>query len=733
MNSIVRTLSCFAAFLVLAGLTLDLGAQEKTAASSNESDMIQSISVGFDGKILLGRWVPISIETNNVKAPNLQVSVEVLDGDAVPVRYEWYTGPVKHNERSTYNGLVRIGRSGAIVVKFKDENRDVFASRRFSVSELNEKHQFLPSTTRLSLVVGLTDRDVAKKLPFDRGSESANAVVDRHQYFPENWIGYESVDRLVVITQDSEGLPMKTAAIEGLAKWIRMGGFAMFSCGANSPAYLGEDSGLTRFGVPALNGLAQTRRTGPLEQLFAGSSEQLVKDGGVPLTVAKFSFGGENVLVTLDDNPVLFQKPVGLGTISVLACDVTEQPVASWSAVRKLLAIALRVEQASDESAQSRNFGRLTHNGYDDLSGQLRAAMDQFGNVTFITFTTVALLIVLFILLIGPGDYFFLRRILGRMEWTWITFTFVAVAFCGLAYVIAGWTKSKQVEVNQVEIIDIDASSGEIRGTLWAHMYRPATSTSDVEVGPANSLTGALNECWLGWQGLPGAGLGGMQNHSDLGLYKRDYTCIVDAGKSRVVSLPVQNASTRTMTARWTGTLSDMPVHSLRQSPSSLGALLGTITNPLDIPLRDCVVLYGEWAYLLDRDLEPGETISVEDDMREKTISGYFTRRREQGSDDINIPWDTAGTNLERITGMMMFFEVIGGKPYATLTNDFQRWIDLSPNLTLKQGQAVLVGRHRLATTPLIVDGKPVENYDRQLTNIRILFPVEPRAPRPSR
>lgn len=729
MNSIARTLSCIAAFLVLAGQSLNLSGQEKTAAPYADSELIQSVSVGFDGKILLGRWVPISIESSYVKAPNLWVSVEVLDGDAVPVRYEWYTNPVEHNERNTYNGLVRIGRSGAIVVKFKDENRDVIESRRFSVSELNEKHQFLPSTTRLSLVVGLTDRDVAKKLPFDRGSDSANAVVDRSQYFPENWIGYESVDRLVVITQDSVGLPMKAAAIDGMAKWIRMGGFAMFSCGTNSPAYFEEGSGLTRFGVPALNGMAQSRRTGPLEQLFTGSSEQLVKDGGVPLNVAKFSFTGENVLVTLDDNPVLLQKPVGLGTISVLACDVTEEPVASWSDTRKLLAIALRVAQLSDESSQTRQFGRVTHNGYDDLSGQLRAAMDQFDNVTFVTFTMVAMLIVLFILLIGPGDYLFLRRILGRMEWTWVTFTVVAVAFCGLAYLIAGWTKSKQVEVNQVEIIDIDAVSGEVRGTLWAHMYRPSTSTSDVEVGPANSLTGPLNECWLGWQGLPGAGLGGMQNHSDLGLYKRDYTCQVEADKSRIVSLPVQNASTRTMTARWTGTLPDKPNNNLRQSPTT-DALLGTFTNPLDVPLRECVVLYGDWAYLLDRDLEPGETISVEDDMREKTIRGYFTRRRDQGSDDINIPWDTTGTNLERISGMMMFFEVIGGKQYSRLTNDFQRWLDLSPNLTLKQRQAVLVGSHRQATTPLIVDGKPVKNYDKQLTTIRVLFPVEPRAPR---
>ncbi len=729
MTSILRLLSCLAAFLALSGQTRELSAQENSPAPSYPSNMIQSIAIGFDGKVLLGRWVPISIETLMYQGPQLRVTVEVLDGDAVPVRYEWESNPVSLDDRNRYNGLVRIGRSGAIRVEFRNHDNQILWQRKFSVSELGEHHQFLPSTTRLSLIVGLTDRDFANKLPFDRGAEAANAVVDQRQYFPDNWIGYESIDRLIVITQDAAGLPMNARAVDGLARWIRMGGFAMFSCGSKATAWFGDESGLTLFNVPALEGVTPTRRTGPLE-LLVNSNDQLVTDNGIALSVAKFSDSGENVAVKLDDNPVLFYKTMGLGTISVLACDVTEQPVAGWSAMQKLLALSLRIDQVSDDNTQTQKSGRVTHIGYNDLCGQLRAAMDQFGNVTFITFTTVALLIALFIVLIGPGDYLFLRRVVGRMEWTWLTFSVVVLGFCGLAFFLTGWTKSKQVEVNQVELIDIDAISRDIRGTNWVHMYRPSTSTTNVEIGSENSLVGPLKERWLGWQGLPGPGLGGMQNNSDLGLYKRDYTCVVDPQGSHIVSLPVQSAATRTLIARWTGSLPETPGSSLRQSPNT-DALLGTFTNPLDVPLRACVLLYGDWAYLLERSLEPGESISVEDDMREKTIRGYYTRRREQGSDDVNVPWNTTDTDLERIMGMMMFYEVIGGEPYATLTNDSQRWLDLSSNLKL--GQAVLVGHHREATTPLIVDGEPVKNYDKQLTTIRIVFPVEPRARRQSR
>ena len=64
----------------------------------------------------------------------------------------------------------------------------------------------------------------------------------------------------------------------------------------------------------------------------------------------------------------------------------------------------------------------MMHYGYNDLAGQLRSALDRFDGVRLVPFWLVAGLIVVYLLLIGPGDYFFLRKLVGRMEWTWLTF-----------------------------------------------------------------------------------------------------------------------------------------------------------------------------------------------------------------------------------------------------------------------------------------------------------------------
>ena len=67
--------------------------------------------------------------------------------------------------------------------------------------------------------------------------------------------------------------------------------------------------------------------------------------------------------------------------------------------------------QDQNESAE---VGQVAHVGYTDIIGQLRGALDQFSGVTLFAFSWVAVLLGVYVLLIGPGDYFFLNRVLGR-------------------------------------------------------------------------------------------------------------------------------------------------------------------------------------------------------------------------------------------------------------------------------------------------------------------------------
>ena len=68
----------------------------------------------------------------------------------------------------------------------------------------------------------------------------------------------------------------------------------------------------------------------------------------------------------------------------------------------------------------------------------------------------MAFFIFLYILLIGPGDYFFLKKVLKRMELTWITFPTIVVTVSLLAYYAAYLFKGNDLLVNQVDVVDVD-------------------------------------------------------------------------------------------------------------------------------------------------------------------------------------------------------------------------------------------------------------------------------------
>ena len=153
--------------------------------------------------------------------------------------------------------------------------------------------------------------------------------------------------------------------------------------------------------------------------------------------------------------------------------------------------------------------------------------------------------------------------------------------------------------------------------------------------------------------------------------------------------------------------------------------LEGTLTNPLDQPLTNCRILFEDWVYVLGRPLEPGETIDIVAETRERYARSYYNRRVSKEDKSSNTPWDPTDTRLNRIAEMMLFFEAAGGQSYTGLTHDYQAFVDLShvPNLN----RAVLVGEFNGRVTDILINGEAATaaNCDRELSILRVSLPVQ--------
>ena len=273
-----------------------------------------------------------------------------------------------------------------------------------------------------------------------------------------------------------------------LVDWVERGGHLVVAVGANWQ--LVRDSVL----APILPGLPNGQvRVASLEALdaFAGSpTKQITPPGSAPVMVTKLEEVKERggaVLSVTANLPLVVRGAYGFGRVTLITLDVDQKPFSDWPDRSLFWVRALDLKRPrADQTAAGSRHGRPRFNPYgiSDLSSQLRAALEQFPGVKLIPFGWVAFFIFLYILLIGPGDYFFLKKVLKRMELTWITFPTIVLTVSLVAYYAAYVLKGNDLLVNKVDLVDIDQQAGIVRGNTWMSLFSPQNRDYNIRAIP---------------------------------------------------------------------------------------------------------------------------------------------------------------------------------------------------------------------------------------------------------
>ena len=356
--------------------------------------------------------------------------------------------------------------------------------------------------------------------------------------------------------------------------------------------------------------------------------------------------------------------------------------------------------------------------GFRDLAGQLRGALDQFAGVERVPFWLVAVMLLAYIACIGPLDYYFVKRVLGRTEATWLTFSITVLVFSLGGYALAYGLKGRELRVNQLDLVDFDYESKLIRGTSWSTVFSPRMDTYNLSLRRIDDLAGDAPEVIFSWQGLPGNGFGGMNPPAGSMLLFRqpyDFSRNLD-GLDRV---PIASWSTKAFMSRWSASGTGQ----IEAHLSDERKLVGTLTSHLDTALTDAVLIYDRWAYPLRR-LEPAQHVDISE-LDPQTVDTYFRHVTVVGERDISRPYDRASFDVERIVEVMTAHELVGGEGYTGLSNQYQAFVELSS--LVKNGRAVLVGRQARRATELLRDGESLESEGtgQHWSFYRYVFPVE--------
>ncbi len=692
---------------------------------------VEKVQVGWQDKYKAGCWTTVRV-TLKAHGTGVQGTVQCrsTDGDNVPVTY---ANNVKLNVSAGQTQEVILPlQAGGVSAKTSLEIQTTSAG---SWSEPLKLPPPLAATREIVASLGPAI-DVAELPRYIRRREDFAFVpvsIDQASDLPLTAAGYADLE-IVVLPLSRASLidEMSDKQLAALLQWVQGGGRLILTTATRGPQLLGPGGRLAAIAPGKIRGVVRMRRTIGIESAGGAAVDiDTVAAGRAPFVLDYENYQGRVDLWESQSGtsgqPLVVRSAYGFGQVQIVGLDLDQPPWSEWPGRPRFIADLIadnRSEMASQEVGVR---GEVTHLGYDDLTGQLRTALEQFTQVTFLSFTVVAVIAGLYLILIGPVDYFLIRSLRLPRHLTWGTLlAFVALA-SGIGWTLADRSHGRQLWINQTEIVDVDVASGAVRGVAWMQLYSPASLQYNLRLQPTQESIAPAKSTWLSWQGLAGHGLGGLSVPARNFQPSVGYEVIPGTATAEVQGLPVPFAGSKGLRAEWTSELNDLKPSALRSDNS--GRLFGEVTNPLPYELTDCRLIYREDMFRLRQPLPAGGTVLLSS-LQSVDLQSRLTERVVLDQQDRATPWDAASTNVPRIIEMLMFHEAARGSGYTQLAHRYQPTLDFSGLIQLQP--AVLVGRTTAQQSDLVVDdvsSLEADRYDQRWTWIRVLIPVQTASP----
>lgn len=736
-------------------LSQSWGSDSSGAAGSGSAEPTTDVRVGVGGAFKVGRWTPVDVTLSGATPANSQLEIDAPDPDGAVVTY--HSQPNSAGNAGSGNGqlslLFKMGRlDGTLRVRVLDGER-VVANKALRVAADPEAEVHTPYRLSVFLVanvqaahaaassgrseitrVGQFLTAVNNALPNTASSPRTEVVdVDSFRSLPTRPDAYDAFDAVLI----SERFDLDPVRGRALQDWVRSGGHLLIAIGRDAKDFAKTAPALASWLPVKIEGTTKLRDLSPIES-FCRQSSRIMGATDEPLDAARLKAPGGKEMVPSLAGPLLCRAAYGLGRVTVFGLDLSSQPLANWSAAPDLVQRVFDVEENRAQHMVSVS-NRLTQTGITELATQLDGSLDDFPSVSRFTIWHVMGLLAALVLVVGPLDYLLVTRLLHRPELTWITFPLIALVAAGAAFYLSTESKGKQVLLNQLDIVDVDGTSGWSRAHSYSLLYSPENRRYDVTAAAdvparAQAASKASEGPRVTWHGRPEASFGGMYRTAGVEISHPSYAA--SPGDRQLEQVPIAVWSTKNLESEWSQDTPGLVESQLEsRGASHLG---GSLRHHFPGPIEDWIVAYGHQVFRPRSDAHDHPLPMLPDvpwapqTALQRELSGYLTGATQtivtsQGNHleemrTEHVDYDPVNHDPLEILRMLTFHTEAGGTLYTGLGNGALRQFDWSPLLELNR--AVVVGRVRRPLTRWQVDGQIVD-ADRGYTIVRIVLPVK--------
>ncbi len=405
-------------FIILSSL-LAIQADAAQPTSAEPAAAIEQLRIGLANHYKVGFWTPVEVTVaGGSQMLEVELQIVVPDGDGTPTVVTQNGVRLQPGQKTRVRTYVKFGAPHAPVAVSLRTSPDAppFAERTFAGDEVPVA---LPATDRLILEIG-SPLDLGSLARFNDEGEpdpATIAFVDRPEELPDRWFGYDGVDLMILTTCRSaiyRRMPAETVA--AIHRWNQLEGRLVLSVGAHGDEILG-DGPLASLAPGRFARTIVLKRLAAIES-FAGATDRIGRgEAGEPAVIQAAQLTDVRGRIEAyegtrpEELPLVVRRAEGFGELIFTAVDLDEAPLKQWVARPQFLAALLNRNSAGAGAQASESQALGSRLGYDDLSGQLRLALDQFPDVRPTPFGIVALLAIGYILLLFPLDYLVARKL----------------------------------------------------------------------------------------------------------------------------------------------------------------------------------------------------------------------------------------------------------------------------------------------------------------------------------
>jgi hypothetical protein len=320
--------------------------------------------------------------------------------------------------------------------------------------------------------------------------------------FPDNPLALEGLSAIYL--NSSVALELNVQQVSALRLWLEQGGrlivgveqisdvtgnpwlAALMPCdlkSVNSIRLAGELQNWVRSkgNSPGSTGPQNSSRNRPGNQRFpnapAGPRATIAEltppdpkfdDAEMPVITTILRDG--RTLVSAKNTPLIIEAPRGRGRITVFTFNPEMEPFVSWKNKPWFWGALAGLDlQSLDNYSYRQTLGWSA----DGIFG----ALIDSKQIHKLPLAWLLLLLVVYLLVIGPLDQHWLKKI-NRQMLTWITFPIYVVLFSGLIYFIGYKLRAGETEYNEVHVVDVLPSGPQsiLRGRTFCSIYSPANT-----------------------------------------------------------------------------------------------------------------------------------------------------------------------------------------------------------------------------------------------------------------